>query len=270
MYRLIASDMDGTLLNDKLEITDRTAAAVRRAVDQGAMFVVASGRPFAGVQRYMDSLGIGGSVITYNGAKVVRYTPNAPEESRVVAFNVVNMSSEDVIAILRLAEQLDTTVCLWSDEELYVNRMNELVTKYCEHSGSIPCLLPPIEETASLKVSKILWYDDPERIEGWLQTDMFDGLTQTAYMRSNPEFLEFMSNKADKGTAVAVIAGYYGIRTSEILAFGDGENDITMLDYAGCGVAMANAAGEVKKHADAITVSNTEDGVAVFLENLFP
>lgn len=273
MYRLIASDMDGTLLNERLEISDRTAEAVKAAVEKGIRFVVASGRPFEGVRRYMDRLGIDGTVITYNGAKVVEYRRHTGADGDagnaapdVITLSEVDMIPADIGLVLECAEQLDTTVCLWADEELYVNKENELVTRYCRHSGSIPIMMPDRDTVMKMRVAKILWYDDPQKIEEWMNSGMFEKLKETIFMRSNPEFLEFMDTKADKGSALGFIAEHYGISRSEVLAFGDGENDITMLDYAGCGVAMENASDEIKAHADAITVSNTRDGVACFLE----
>lgn len=302
MYKLIASDMDGTLLNDKLEISVRTAEAVRAAVNKTIRFVIASGRPFAGVKRYMDKLGIDGTVITYNGAKVVEYragsrgadTKNAEtgkvteeensdeesvealtemprlgsDEGSVETLAEISMLGSDVELILELGDMLDTTVCIWADENLYVNRINELVEKYCEHSGSIPIVMPPAAEVAQMNIAKILWYDDPAVIEGWMNSGMFEPLKETIFMRSNPEFLEFMNEKADKGSALRIIAEHYGIPRSEVLAFGDGENDLTMIDYAGCGVVMDNASDEIKKHADAIAGKNTEDGVAKYIEML--
>lgn len=287
MYKLIASDMDGTLLNEKLEISERTAEAVRAAVNKSIRFVIASGRPFAGVKRYMDMLGIDGTVITYNGAKVVEYragsrgadaenaqgdvASNEAENEKmgtVETLAEISMLGSDVELILELGDMLDTTVCIWADENLYVNRINELVEKYCEHSGSTPTVMPSAAEVAQMNIAKILWYDDPAVIEDWMNSGMFEPLKETIFMRSNPEFLEFMNEKADKGSALRIIAEHYGIPRSEVLAFGDGENDITMIDYAGCGVVMDNASDEIKKHANAITGRNTEDGVAKYIEGL--
>lgn len=258
-YRLIAADIDGTLVNDKREVTPRTKKRIHEAINKGVIFVISSGRPVQGVRIITRQLEADIPVITYNGAMVIT------GESRRVIYSCT-MKKEDVIMIEKLGRERDTTIAIWSDNKLYVNRMDERAARYSDLSGSEALLYENAEELAERGVNKILWYDDVERINAF--RDELNGRLNPSvnYHTSQPFFLEFVDVNASKAIALEKLGEFYGIKREEMIAVGDGFNDLSMIEYAGLGVAMANSPEEIKRAADFVTLSNEDDGVAYVIE----
>ena len=156
----------------------------------------------------------------------------------------------------------NTTMCIWSDNKLYGNQLNERIYKYSQAANVTPILMPSIDELLSQGITKILWYDDTskiQQIEKELQeTAPFQSIT---FCTSKPFYLEFFSSKVSKAAAIDRIGELYGFTQAETIAIGDGFNDLSMIEYAGLGVAMGNAQPVVKESADFITKSNDEDGI---------
>lgn len=257
-YKLMAVDMDGTLLNRDGVITPVTVAAIREAVQSGLLFTLSTGRPIMGVEDYLPLLSPGAPVITYNGAMIVR------ADTREVLFEQP-LSPADAMTILTLGRALDTTMCIWSCNRLYCNVINERVRAYQKISKREPILFTDDAELAAQKIIKILYYDTPERLAEIQNTLKHVPLGETSYCTSQPIFLEFFSKQASKALALERIGALYGIDRTEMIAVGDGHNDLSMIEYAGLGVAMANASPDVLRAADAVTASNQDDGVAQVL-----
>ena len=260
-YKFTAADMDGTLLNDANEITEHTVNIIRLAVSQGLIFSICTGRPIQGVERYLRQLGIQGPVITYNGAMIL---DSATE--RVLYRQ--ELDNEDGRCILEAGLNYNTTMCIWSDNKLYGNQLNERIHKYSQAANVTPLLMPSIDELLSQGITKILWYDDTskiQQIEKELQeTAPFQNVT---FCTSKPFYLEFFSSKVSKAAAIDRISELYGFTQTETIAIGDGFNDLSMIRHAALGVAMANAPEGVKECADYITArTNNEDGVSEVLE----
>ena len=111
-------------------------------------------------------------------------------------------------------------------------------------------------------ITKILWYDNPEVLEQYISQLKDENFQHTTFTKSRAYFLEFFSNKVSKAVAMEKLGEYYGIKQEEMIAIGDQTNDLPMIEYAGLGVAMANAVDKVKEAADYITLSNNDAGVA--------
>ena len=224
IYKFAAADMDGTLLNDKNEITPYTIEIIRQAAAQGLIFSICTGRPIQGVERYQKQLGIQGPVITYNGAMILDSA-----DGRVLYRQ--ELKADDARLILEAGLNYDTTMCIWSDNRLYGNKLNNRI----------------------------------QQIEKELRkTTHFHNVT---FCTSKPFYLEFFSSKVSKAAAIDCIGKLYDFTPAETIAIGDGFNDLSMIRYAALGVAMANAPDGVKESADYITArTNNEDGVAEVLE----
>lgn len=260
-YKLLAVDIDGTLINNKREVTLKTKEYIKKAVDLGVIFTICSGRPVQGVKLITDQIGIVIPVITYNGAMVIT------ADGKNIIYSCT-MNEEDAIKIDRYGRERDTTITVWSANQLYTNRINEKTIKYSELSGTKPQLYNDIRELFSQGINKMLWYDEIDRINNFVE-EMRHLLGSTVnYHTSQPFFLEFVDIKASKAIALEKLGEYYGIVKDEMIAVGDGFNDLSMIEYAGLGVAMANAPDEVKHAADFITLSNEEDGVAYVIEKM--
>jgi len=260
-YKLIAVDMDGTLLNSKGEITETTAEAIRMAVEKGIIFTISTGRPIQGVEKYNSLLHLKGPVITYNGAMIV----NA--ESHEILFRQELVRS-DAKQIWEMGLQYDTTMCIWSNNRLYSNKWNDKIHDYKKLSGVEPILLKDFETLPDMGITKILWYDEVERIEDFMRVLSPDMFSEVSYCTSKPTFLEFFSSKVSKSVAMKKIGEIYNITRDEMVAIGDGLNDLSMIQYAGLGVAMGNAEEEVKRNSQFVTTTNDEDGVRLVIEKL--
>ncbi len=157
-YKFAAADMDGTLLNDSNEITPHTVKIIRQAVDKGLIFSICTGRPIQGVSRYQKQLGIQGPVITYNGAMIL---DSATEK---ILYRQ-ELASDDARKILEAGIRYDTTMCIWSDNKLYGNQLNDRIHEYSQATKVTPLPIPSIEQLLSQGITKILWYDDVEKIQ---------------------------------------------------------------------------------------------------------
>lgn len=259
--KLIATDMDGTLLNSEKQISERNLLAIRRIMDKGIKFSISTGRPLCGISRFLAQTGANGPSICYNGSVIHEGVTGRVLFRRSLDF-------ESFRRLYKLGNELDTTMTVWSNDVLYGNRLDERLFDYCKYSGIAPRLLEDIDSLYENGVTKLLWYDTEERIaEFKAKADLIKGDMVTS-CTSMPFFLEFFDAEASKGLALKKICELYDLRQDEIMAFGDGMNDLDMILFAGRGIAMGNSCDEVKKVADEITLSNDEDGVAAILELL--
>jgi Cof subfamily protein (haloacid dehalogenase superfamily) len=254
-YKLIAVDVDGTLLNSDDIITETTKEAIAACVAQGVIFTISTGRPIQGVRHLNQQLGLDSPFITYNGAMVIL------GNSRTVLYEQ-KLSADDASRIVRLGEAYGTTILVWADNRLFANELNERTRKYTEITSVTPNLVKDLTDVTANGVTKLLWYDEIETINRY-SIEVLPFLSKNVNIHtSRPMFLEFVDIKASKAIAMAKIGQHYNIKQSEMIAVGDGFNDLSMIEYAGLGVAMGNADNEVKRIADYVTRSNDEDGVA--------
>lgn len=258
-YKMIAVDMDGTLLNSQGSITEKTVSSIRQAVEKGAIFTISTGRPIQGVERFNKILNLDAPFITYNGAMIVK------GKSKEILYER-GLTAEDARSILHCAKRFNPTVMIWSNNKLYASELNDRTFQYKKLSDVEPILIENEDEIIRNGITKILWYDDAENIAGYLDSlgdYLGDGIN---YHTSQPYFLEFVDKRVSKAAAMETLGQYYGINTAEMIAVGDGLNDLPMIEYAGLGVAMGNAHPLVKEKADYITLSNDDDGVAHVLD----
>ncbi len=259
-YRLVASDMDGTLLTSDKRISEKNLEAIRRIADMGCMFCLSTGRTVIAVKAYMEQLGLGFPVIAANGAVVAMPDGEILYE--------IGMSDESARIIFEYAKQLDLTLCVWSKERLFINREDKYTLHYKKVTGVKSEFIEDFETLVSDGILKMIWYADPERmpeLHGFLRENC---PSDTGWANSTPRMIEFNDARVSKATAMEFIGKRFGIEREEMIAFGDNFNDLPMLEYAGCGVAMGNAPDEVKAKADLIADTNDNDGVAKAIERL--
>ena len=261
-YKLIAADMDGTLLDDKKIITPRNLAAIKKAMADGAIFAFSTGRPPIAVEPYRKIIGENVPVIAYNGAMVVLGEND-------IFFNQT-LTKEQATIILEHVRKYNTMACIWSKNRLYVTELGARADKYKINVMTEPVLFDDPEAIINQGITKFLWYDTAERTALFRQelAEQFKKIGLTV-CPSTSEYLEFFSSNVSKALSLERIAKHYGIKREEIIAFGDNFNDLEMIEYAGLGVAMQNAPDGVKAAADFVTVSNNDDGIAYVLEKFF-
>ncbi|MCX7842356.1 MAG: Cof-type HAD-IIB family hydrolase [Clostridia bacterium] len=251
----MAVDVDGTLVDSNGAITGETKKAVRLGVDKGLIFTICTGRPIQSAAPLCEELGLDLPFITYNGAMVVM------GKSREILYEK-KMSAEDALNIYKLGEKYGVTVVVWTENKLYVNRMDERAHSYSKLARTTPILPDNMTDVLKNGATKILWYDTEEKIRQY-EDEVGQYLGENVnYHPSKPIFLEFVDKNASKAIAMERLGQYFGIDRREMIAVGDGINDLSMIEYAGLGIAMANAREEVKQKAGYVTLSNDEDGVA--------
>lgn len=265
MYKLIALDMDGTLLNKEKKVTDRTKKAIQDARDKGVTVVLATGRPIDGVNRYLEELNMYTDkdyVLSYNGGLVLK------TKSKEV-ITKIGLLGEDVHYLYDLSKKLNVNIHAFSEKDGLVTPKNSKYTQVEADINGIAITEMNFDNIAKDEsYIKIMMIDEPEILQNAvdnLPKEVYDKYT---VVRSTPFFLEFLNKEVNKGTGLELLAKHLGVNRDEIIAMGDAGNDLHMIEYAGMGIAMGNAFDEVKEAADYITDSNDDDGVATAIEKL--
>lgn len=293
-YKVLILDLDGTLTNKNKVVSELTKKALDKAVKAGVKIVLASGRPTFGILPVAEAINLkekGGYILSYNGGKIIDFATNETLYEQVIKY-------EEEAEILELAKKhkLDFA-CTENDSILLTNNVDNI---YVAIEAGINKMkmkeVPDIENYLNFSVPKfVLFYDkknarkeeirevrekiypdkldysiaiksdidylaDKEKIFKEKLGDKFE------VYRSESFFLEVLPKGIDKAKSIAKLLEKLGLTKEEIIACGDGFNDRSMIEYAGLGVAMANAVDAVKEVADFITLSNEEDGVAYVIE----
>jgi Cof subfamily protein (haloacid dehalogenase superfamily) len=257
--RLVAIDLDGTLLNDSKRISDQTSEALVCLPRRDVKVVIASARPPRSVRHVYQALGLDTWQINYNGALIYD-----PPKDKVILHRP--MSCEVAWSIIERARGLYPK-CLVSCEILdkwYTDRQDQ---PYTTETGRLfkPNLVAPLEEFCNQPITKLLLLGSRrmiDRLEPILRVEN----PAVAVIRSDPELIQVMQHGCSKGEALKKVAGHYGIPMRRVMAIGDAANDVCMLEAAGIGVAMDNAHPTVKEVADWVAPSNNDHGVHAALK----
>lgn len=242
-YRLAAIDIDDTLVGPDRIISDANRRAIQRLRDAGVTVVLASGRSHANMLPFHAALDLDTPMISANGA-LVREAP----KGRVWAEHGV--PPELVSALIAQGRSLGVSVLLYTLDGVYVDRRTAY-TDYDQSRNDDPqILVPDLAAVGNTAIQKVLWMDDPARIDSLTPelTAQYDGrLTVT---HTDPPYLEFMPPGITKETGLADVARTLGLDALDVVAFGDGNNDVRMLQWAGMGIAMSHARPAAKAAAD--------------------
>lgn len=253
--KLIASDMDDTLLSSDIKISEKNSEAIHEAMGRGIVFVIATGRMYVSVLPFAGKLGLDVPLITYNGALV-----KGSKSGKVYYEQPLKL--ETALELLHYCKEKDYYVQSYVGDELLVKEATVYSAAYTKISG-VPA--KPVGEQLyhpERAPYKLLAMAQPERFMSVWQDlqEKFKGKVTVTSSRDN--FLELMEPGVNKWNAVKAIAASYGIRPDEIMCIGDSNNDLCMIENAGYGVAVANAKPAVRAAARIVTASNDEDGVA--------
>lgn len=264
-YKLIAMDLDGTLNNDQKIITEKTKAALMAAQEKGIRLALASARPSPGLFKERDILHMQdyqGVLMSYNGGRIV------DAASGEVLFETA-MDLEETKMVLREMEKLPVTPILDDGKQFFVTDKNGYKVDYECMNNRMTCTeVENLADFLTFAPIKILMSVDPEII-GDIQKQIAAFLPESLIVVQTAAFyLEVIPRTINKGQGVLDICSTLGISPEEVISFGDAENDIPMLQKAGMGVAMGNAAENVKAAANMVTLTNNEDGIAAALEKL--
>ena len=262
-YKLLVLDLDGTLTDSQKNITEHTLNALLKAQEQGLKIVLASGRPTYGVAPLADKLRLDkyeGYILSYNGGEIIDW------KTGEVMYK--NLLDSDIIPYLyKCAKDNNFAIVTYDGKYVLTESPNDpYVLK--EALLNVMQIKPVDNFLAAVKhpLAKCLIVGDPERL-AVLEKQMYDQLHERmGVFRSEPYFLELVPLGIDKAQSLSVLLKEIGMQREEMIAVGDGFNDLSMIRYAGLGVAMANAQPVAKENADFVTRSNDEDGVAYVVE----
>lgn len=261
-YEMIVLDLDGTLTNRNKEITPRTKEALMEAQKRGKIVVLASGRPTAGVEplaRELELSSFGSYILSFNGGMITNCRTGG-----VVFSSVLPMEANE--RIIGLAEEHRVDLLTYQGSQILTNNKECSYAKIEAEINHLPLCQADLHKAVTGPVPKYIMLDDGDylaMVEPRVKAAL--GRDYSVY-RSEPYFLEIMPKGIDKAQSLERLLDSLGMKREQMIACGDGYNDLTMIQYAGLGVAMENAVLPVKKAADYITASNDEDGVGLVVE----
>ncbi len=263
-YRLIATDMDGSLLNSEVEISSRNIRALKKAYENNIYIVLATGRMYASANFYTRSLGFQPAIISNNGASLVDH------KARLIYENSLSYSKLE--EILESLEGSQLYFHLYGHDRIYPRKldMDFLQGYYGLKDGGLSVdyeVFNELEELSKrdIKIYKILISsEDRTRLEAIRQSlSKIDGIEITSSWINN---IEVMNKGVSKAKALETLCKKIDLDPSQVIAFGDNENDLDLIEYAGLGIAMGNGVDLLKARADYVTKTNDEDGLAYGLE----
>lgn len=262
-YDLLVLDIDGTVVTSDKELTPRTKRAIIELQERGVKVAIASGRPTYGVKPLAEMLELnrfGGYILSNNGGAIIDVSNDEVIHSAQMPHELI----PDMYQALKsvggeILFHDKEWVCCENIEQEYVcteARLNKMKLRKVDN----------FVESITSPIVKCLGCADPAAVEELEQrlSPKYEGAL--SIYRSEPYFLEIVPTGIDKGASIGILLNHIGSNRQRAIAFGDGFNDLTMIDYVGTGVAMANAQQAVKDVAQAITLSNDEEGVAHYIE----
>ncbi|MEG6584938.1 Cof-type HAD-IIB family hydrolase [Dendrosporobacter sp. 1207_IL3150] len=253
--KLLALDLDDTLLDKSSTVSPRCREAIKKAVEKGVTVTVATGRMYCSALPFARQLEIDVPIITYNGALI---------KSAFSGETLFQQTLDPVVAseVLNLFREQGWYIQVYVGDQLYVDEINDKARIY-ENLAKVKAI-PVGQELYSMSdgVLKMLAMADKDEMAviGKVVQQAFEGRVFAPISR--PTYLEIVHPSINKGISLDFLANKLGITRNEVMAIGDSNNDLDMIQYAGLGVAMGNALPNVKAAADAVTLGNDEDGVA--------
>lgn len=267
-YKMIVMDMDYTLLNKNKEVTDRNREALKKAMDMRIHVAVATGRIYTSARVYAKLIGINTPIIASNGA-IIR------EEITNKTIYQSSLPDDMIREMIRLSHREGVYCHLYTMKTVYTEKIINISERYAQWNERLKAderieiqVKPDLEEVIVNEqgnVLKAVVVDDDEKKLLKIRNEILS-TGKVSVSQSLKDNIEVMNYSVSKGNAVKILSEIYGVKREEIISIGDNENDISMIDYAGLGVAMANAEDCLKCRADYITDSCEEDGVAKVIE----
>ena len=262
-YKILVLDIDGTLYNSEKRITSATKAAIYKAREQGNIIAIASGRPLPGihdVSRELELAEKGGYIMAYNGGRILNVQTNE-------YISEITLPPEYIPRIAALAEKYGVAVVGHASEMLVTEQPDDEIINLEARLNKMPVVeIPSLADYRENSLYKCIITGDGDKLVELekIAAKEFEG--ELSVYRSEPYFLEVLPLGIDKARGIDVLAAHLGMTKDEVIACGDGFNDLSMIKHAGLGVAMANAQKVVKESADYVTDSCDDDGLVSVIE----
>lgn len=258
--KLVAFDLDGTLLGEELLLRPRVLSAISKMRERGVQGCVVTGRMYRAALPFVRQLQFTAPVVCYQGAAVVD-----PQTDEVL--QDVPLPNAEALHLVDYAHKNGLHVQLYANDRYYCEQRNQYVALYAKISGVEPVIVPSLRaQFEAWDATKAVMIAEPEVIFEHLPRVRKLCGNRAYVTRSIAYFLEVMNSKVNKGTSLEIVARHLSIPLTEVMAIGDSWNDAPLLQAAGFGVAMGSAPPELREVADAVVADVENDGVAEALE----
>ena len=266
MYKIIASDLDETLLSrDTRRVSERNLEAIRRASEMGVKFVPASGRGYATIQGTLEELGLRDKeneyIISFNGGAITENKNNRRLFFKGITYEKMKM-------IFDAGLSYDVCTHIYTDDTVYIYNINEGEKKFLWHRMDyVPIRKEEIQMLADKPLAKILFQNTDVRYLEKIAKDLEPITGDTFVSYSSNRYVEFNQQGVNKGQGLLRLAEILGVDPKDTIAIGDNDNDLTMIQAAGLGCCVSNATEAVKKNSDYIAGADCDEGgVAEIIE----
>ena len=264
MYKMIAVDLDGTLLNSNKEISKKNKKYIKLAIEEGIRVIICSGRIYPGAKIFAEQLAIEEPMIVCNGAVIKDVKTDKVYYSDM-------LSKEDCTKVIDILKKYNIYFHIYIEDIMYAEKLDYAALYYMIKSKDLRSdfhidvkvveSVKDIIAKSSQKPAKIVVMSSDSK-DLLKVRKVVEGVDSIEVVSSNYDNFEVLNRGVSKGKALEIISRMFSVNQEEILAIGDNENDCSMLEYAGFSVAMGNAEDKVKSICDFVTLSNDEDGVA--------
>lgn len=255
-FKLIAIDVDGTLLNDDHQLTERTKQTIRQAHAAGSRIVLCTGRSPVSTIPILRELGLEGTIITHNGAATV-YSDSSGDK----VLHEVSFTLEEIKPMLDYVRREGVHFDVCTPFEMYIEHMTDYERDMYRTFLITPNLVPDVTKLKG-PIVKFTLFSQPDVMDrvqrDWEEQKLYGELS---LIRSGDLFIDVMHPAVNKGNALKALAAEWQIKPEQIMAIGNYYNDVEMMKFAGLGVAVANSPEDVCSAADVVTASNNEEGV---------
>jgi len=257
MIKLIATDIDGTILIPEHEFTQGVKDCIKKLGENGIKVVLVTGRMHAAAKHIADELKLDTPIVSYQGGLI--------KDGDDVLYNKY-LTEEQAEKVIAWGKKENIHINLYNDDILYSEKDNAEIQRYCENRHTT-YIVKPFDEIKKDKVNKVLAidYNNAPRIDKY-EKEMQNVFQDLYIVKSTPYFLEFSNKEASKYCAVKFLQKYWNLKDDEILTIGDQNNDIELLRAGGIKIAMGNATEELKQVADYITDTVQNDGFVKAVE----
>ena len=258
-YKLLALDVDGTILNSAHQLTEKVRSTLYQLTQQGIHVILASARSPQSMTGFIEQIGLNGMYVALNGALVV-----GPNRESLHHFP---MAYDDIQTILWMCEHYQLTANLFAGFDWYVEQSTDMVEQQVAIVGFSP-IVGRLAEQQLPEIEKMMVMGDPPTLSLFYD-QLSHSQTAVNATLSKPTHCEVTAANVTKASGLNYICQQLELPRSAVVAIGDNFNDLDMLDFAGLGVAMGNSPAHVKAKANLVIGSNDEDGVAEFVQELF-
>ena len=276
----LAIDLDGTTLLPNGILGERTKDCIRKLISKGMQIIISTGRAIESSEKYFNAMGAEGPMVFFNGAEVTDIPSGKTVYANLIGMDVADYGA-DIARELKVHYQVYLPAKISPDtgkedpqqkwEALVIDHYGEEAEYYYNHTGIVP-VVRDLKKIAALPLDgciKGMYIANPSRHDE-IRSRMSERFgDKISVIRSYPTFLEVINSGVSKGEGLRIAMQHRGLKTEEVIAFGDEENDLPMFTVAGFAAAPENARDKIREKADLIYGPNTEEGLAVYLEKTF-